>query len=91
MASAWRPPVTPETRVDGAYGDLRRGIDHAEYRAGVRARRAQELQAIGLRLRKGALMREDHGLARLVQAQRDEHSAARHPRTEKRELVLVDV
>jgi hypothetical protein len=65
--------------------------EHAEDRAGVRARRAQQLKTVGLRPGERLLVRQDDALALRIQTQRAEDPAADQATTTELELVFVQI
>ena len=73
-------------------GDLTAGVlEHAEYRAGVGARRAKEREAVLLRFRESELVRHDDALLGAVEPQCAMDPAPAHARLADRELVVVHV
>jgi hypothetical protein len=65
--------------------------EHPEHGTGVRAGRAQQLEAVGFRLRERQLMRQHHSFALRIQAKRAEDAAAHQTAARDLELVLVEV
>ena len=65
--------------------------EHPEHGTGVRACRAQQLEAVGFRFRERQLMRQHHAFALRIQTERAEDAAPHETPARHLELVLVEV
>ena len=65
--------------------------EHPEHGTGVRACRAQQLEAVGFRFRERQLMRQHHAFALRIQTERAEDAAPHETPARDLELVLVEV